>query len=591
MLLRGLRTTIPHDDRRRFGRVDRGRDLRCWAAAASSRCSGGGVVRLQSRSHGSGRVRTASRDHGAPIAGVCAGGEQPSSLAALMFSFDVIAMSCAGCPVPRRGHGRGANDAKAVWALAITSVAVFMVTLDNLVVDDRDPGDPPGPARRSERASVDGQRLHARRSRVLLLTGAALGDRFGRRRLLAIGVAIFTAASAGAALAPSIVALDVARALQGVGGAIVMPLTLTVLSAAVPAARRGVALGIWGGISGLAVAAGAAGRRRDRHGHLLALDLLAQRADRAGAPALHPPAPRGDARTGVQARPARSGPGQQPALSRSCGRWSAPTMTAGPRRRSSARSCLGGALLAAFVAWELRAEHPMLPMRFFRNRTFALANVASLFMFFGMFGSIFFIAQFFQTVQGLLAVSVGAADPALDGDADARRADRRRRVRPDRRPAADGSRADAAGDRAGMGSPSVATPTAPTLTSSGRSRSRASAWRCSSPPSPTSSCPPFGRRRKGRPPGPTTPSVSLAACSAWPCSPPCSPPTAATSPVSSSSNGMNPAVMIGAALVAVGAIARSRSNQTPLAIASRLVPTAPTPHGLRVRLLLVRAAR
>src|SRR5207248_7597783 len=89
-----------------------------------------------------------------------------------------------------------------------------------------------------------------------VLTGAALGDRFGRRRLLAIGVAIFTAASAGAALAPSIVALDVARALQGVGGAIVMPLTLTVLSAAVPEARRGVVLGIWGGIRGLAVALG-----------------------------------------------------------------------------------------------------------------------------------------------------------------------------------------------------------------------------------------------------------------------------------------------------------------------------------------------
>src|SRR6059058_3711876 len=88
------------------------------------------------------------------------------------------------------------------------------------------------------------------------MTGAALGDRFGRRRLLAIGVAIFTVASAAAALAPSIVALDVARALQGVGGAIVLPLTLTVLSSAVPPARRGAALGIWGAISGLAVALG-----------------------------------------------------------------------------------------------------------------------------------------------------------------------------------------------------------------------------------------------------------------------------------------------------------------------------------------------
>src|SRR5262249_20666422 len=91
---------------------------------------------------------------------------------------------------------------------------------------------------------------------VLLLTGAALGDRFGRRRMFSIGLLIFTLASAGAALAPSIGALDAARAIQGVGGALVMPLTLTILSAAVPPERPGLALRAWGGISGLAVAIG-----------------------------------------------------------------------------------------------------------------------------------------------------------------------------------------------------------------------------------------------------------------------------------------------------------------------------------------------
>src|SRR5207248_10754557 len=91
---------------------------------------------------------------------------------------------------------------------------------------------------------------------VLLLTGAALGDRFGRRRLLALGLGIFTVASAAAALAPSIGALDAARAVQGLGGAIVLPLTLTILSSAVRPERRGLALGAWGGISGLAVALG-----------------------------------------------------------------------------------------------------------------------------------------------------------------------------------------------------------------------------------------------------------------------------------------------------------------------------------------------
>src|SRR5438270_4944853 len=144
---------------------------------------------------------------------------------------------------------------KTVWTLAITSAAVFMVTLDNLVVTTAIPV-----IRQDLHAGLSGLQwtfnAYTLTFAVLLLTGAALGDRFGRRRLLATGVAIFTAASAGAALAPSIVALDVARALQGVGGAIVMPLTLTVLSAAMPEARRGVVLGIWGGISGLAVALG-----------------------------------------------------------------------------------------------------------------------------------------------------------------------------------------------------------------------------------------------------------------------------------------------------------------------------------------------
>src|SRR4051794_13065047 len=144
---------------------------------------------------------------------------------------------------------------RTIWTFAITSVALFMVTLDNLVVTTALP--------------VIRQDLHATLSElewtvnaytltfaVLLLTGAALGDRLGRRLMFTVGLAIFTIASAAAALAPSIVALDLARAAQGVGGAIVMPLTLTILSASVPAERRGLALGIWGGISGLAVALG-----------------------------------------------------------------------------------------------------------------------------------------------------------------------------------------------------------------------------------------------------------------------------------------------------------------------------------------------
>src|SRR5579884_704999 len=141
------------------------------------------------------------------------------------------------------------------WTFAITSAALFMVTLDNLVVTTAIPV-----IRRDLHAGLSGLEwtvnAYTLTFAVLLLTGAALGDRFGRRRLFAIGIGIFTAGSAAAALAPSIGVLDAARAVQGLGGAIVMPLTLTILSAAVPPERRGLALGAWGGISGLAVALG-----------------------------------------------------------------------------------------------------------------------------------------------------------------------------------------------------------------------------------------------------------------------------------------------------------------------------------------------
>ena len=288
---------------------------------------------------------------------------------------------------------------KAMWTLAITSVAVFMVTLDNLVVTTAIPV-----IRQDLHAGLSGLQwtvnAYTLTFAVLLLTGAALGDRFGRRRLLAIGIAIFIAASAGAALAPSIVALDVARALQGVGGAIVMPLTLTVLSAAVPAARRGVALGIWGGISGLAVALGPLVGGAIVSGiswhwifwlnvpiGLVLLPFILLRLEETRGPATTLDLP------GLALGSAGLVGIVWALVSANDDGWTSPQIIGA--------FILGSALLAAFVAWELRAEHPMLPMRFFRNRTFSLANVASLFMFFGMFGSIFFIAQFFQTVQGL----------------------------------------------------------------------------------------------------------------------------------------------------------------------------------------------
>src|SRR5436190_16561477 len=127
---------------------------------------------------------------------------------------------------------------KTLWTFAITSTALFMVTLDNLVVTTALPV-----IRKDLHAGIEGLEwtvnAYTLTFAVLLLTGAALGDRFGRRRLFVIGLGIFTVASAAAALAPSVEALVVARAVQGLGGAILLPLTLTILSGAVPAGKRG----------------------------------------------------------------------------------------------------------------------------------------------------------------------------------------------------------------------------------------------------------------------------------------------------------------------------------------------------------------
>ena len=291
------------------------------------------------------------------------------------------------------------------WTFGITSAALFMVTLDNLVVTTAIPV-----IRRDLHAGLSGLEwtvnAYTLVFAVLLLTGAALGDRFGRRLVFSIGLGIFTLGSAAAALAPSIGALDAARAVQGLGGAIVLPLTLTILSAGVPAERRGVFLGAWGGISGLAVAFGPLVGGAVVNGiswhwifwlnvpiGLVLVPLALLRLDETKGPFGRVDLPGlGLASAGLF--------GIVWGLIRgnSLG-WSSPEIVTA--------IVAGFAFLAVFVAWELRAAHPMLPMRFFRNRTFTLANIASMLMSFGMFGSIFLLAQFFQTVQGYSPLGSG----------------------------------------------------------------------------------------------------------------------------------------------------------------------------------------
>jgi EmrB/QacA subfamily drug resistance transporter len=292
-----------------------------------------------------------------------------------------------------------------IWTFAITSVALFMTTLDNLVVTTALPV-----IRRDLDAGLSGLEwtvnAYTLTFAVLLITGAALGDRFGRRRLFVIGLGIFTLASAGAALAPSIDVLIAARALQGLGGAIVTPLTLTILSAAVPAERRGLVLGAWGGISGLAVAIGPLVGGAVVEGiswqwifwlnvpiglALIPLAALRLRESRGANDSLDLPG-LGLASVGLLGIVWGLVRGNQLG-------WGSPEIVA---------TLSGGAvMLALFVHWELRAPAPMLPLRFFRNRTFSAANAASLLMFFGMFGSIFLLAQFFQTVQGYSPLDAG----------------------------------------------------------------------------------------------------------------------------------------------------------------------------------------
>jgi EmrB/QacA subfamily drug resistance transporter len=294
---------------------------------------------------------------------------------------------------------------RAGWTFAIVSVALFMVTLDNLVVSTALPTIRVdlGASLESLEWTVNAYTLAFA---VLLLTGAALGDRFGRRRMFGIGIGLFTLSSAAAALAPSTDALVAARAAQGLGAAIVLPLTLTLLSAAVPVEKRGLALGAWSGISGLGVALGPVVGGAVVDGiswHWifwinvpigLALVPLSRRfLSESYGPAGRLDLP-GIGLAGAGLLGVVYGIVRGEALG-----WTSPTIVASIG--------VGLVLVAAFLAWERRAPAPMLPLRFFRSRAFSATNATSLAMFFGVFGSIFLLSQFFQTTQGLSPLQSG----------------------------------------------------------------------------------------------------------------------------------------------------------------------------------------
>ncbi|MEU3945967.1 DHA2 family efflux MFS transporter permease subunit [Streptomyces sp. NPDC029526] len=300
---------------------------------------------------------------------------------------------------------RSERRGEAVWALVITSVAGFMAALDNLVVTTALPSirEDLGGALHDLEWTVSAYTLTFA---VLLMFGAALGDRFGRRRLFMVGLGIFTASSAAAAMAPGIDSLIAARAVQGAGAAVMMPLTLTLLTAAVPEARRGAAYGVWGAVNGLAVASGPlVGGSLTEH---IAWEWIFWLNVPLGL-ALIPLA-----RLRLTESYGTGAPLDVPGTLLASGGLFGIVygLVRGPADGWTGGLVLtglfaGAALLVGFVLYSTRARNPMLPMRLFRSRAFSGINAASLLMFFGMFGSIFLLAQYLQNVLGYSPTEAG----------------------------------------------------------------------------------------------------------------------------------------------------------------------------------------
>jgi EmrB/QacA subfamily drug resistance transporter len=291
------------------------------------------------------------------------------------------------------------------WVVALTAIGSLMAALDTLVV--------------STALSTIRIDLHATVEQlewtvnaynlslaVLMITATALGDRFGRRRLYAIGLGLFAAASAASALAPEVGVLIAARAVQGAGAALILPLGLAILSAAFPPEKRGAAIGIFSAITGLAVASGPLVGGAIVAGlawqwifwlnvpiGLVAIPLVLRKIDESYGPD-----------TGLDLRGLALISGGALGLVWGLVRgneagWGSPEVIA---------SLTAGALLVAtFVAWELRAREPMLPMRFFRSRAFSAGNAAIFLTFAALFSAVFFYAQLLQAGLGYGPLQTG----------------------------------------------------------------------------------------------------------------------------------------------------------------------------------------
>jgi EmrB/QacA subfamily drug resistance transporter len=291
------------------------------------------------------------------------------------------------------------------WVLGLTSAAYFMVVLDSTVVITALPqlhrGLHAGLASLQWTINAYGIAFAA-----AIITAAALGDRFGRKRIFGFGLALFTLSSAVCAMAPGIGELVVARTAQGLGAAVVMPLSLTILTTAFPPQRRGLIVGIYGGLAGLAVAAGpiVGGVVAEYLGWhwIFWLNVPIGLAALALGVRLLPESHGASGRLDLPGAGLASGGVVSLvwALVRANDiGWASPEILG--------TLLAGGALLLAFAGWEQRVAEPMVPMRLLRNRAFTAGNVTTFLMSGATFAAAFLITQEFQFARGYSPISAG----------------------------------------------------------------------------------------------------------------------------------------------------------------------------------------
>ena len=291
------------------------------------------------------------------------------------------------------------------WILALTGVGSLMAALDTLVVSTALTtihADLHASVESLE-WTVNGYNLSFA---VLLIVGAGLGDRFGRRRMYVCGLLLFAAASAACALAPNIGSLIAARIVQGAGAALLVPVGLALLTSAFPPDKRGAALGIFSAITGVSVALG------PLVGGAVVQGLAWQWIFWLNVPIGVAAAVLTRLRLSESRGPREALDGRGLALVTAGALGVVWGLVRGNAAGWGSAEVLGAilggaALLGGFVWWERRSTAPMLPMRMFRSRAFSAGNAAIFCTFAALFTAVFFFAQFLQTGLGYDPLQAG----------------------------------------------------------------------------------------------------------------------------------------------------------------------------------------